>query len=138
MISNRVGIDMVRISRMEDIISKEKDSFIDRVLTPGEREYVFSASSRQRQAEHLAGRFAAKEAASKALGTGVMSDGVAFTDFEIIPSVSGAPELCLRGRAKEVADLMGVIGGMFFSIHLLGEGEYAAAFCSFLTDEKDK
>ena len=135
MISNRVGIDMVKISRMEDILSMEKDSFIDRVLTPSEREYVFSASSRARQAEHLAGRFAAKDAASKALGTGVMSDGIAFTDFEIIPSIGGAPKLHLRGKAKEVAESMGVIST---SVSITHEGEYAAAFCSFLTDEEDK
>ena len=134
MIRNRVGIDLVKISRMEDILSKEKDSFIDRVLTPGEREYVFASSSESRRAEHLAGRFAAKEAASKALGTGVMSDGVAFTDFEIIPGISGAPTLHLRGRAREVADSMGVIST---SVSITHEGEYAAAFCSFLTDEED-
>lgn len=134
MFSNRVGIDMVKISRMEDILIREKDTFIDRVLTSSEREYVFSASSAARRAEHLAGRFAAKEAASKALGTGVMAGGVAFTDFEILPSVGGAPQLHLKGKAKEIAEAMGVVST---SVSITHEGEYAAAICSLVTNEED-
>ena len=132
----RSGIDMVRIDRLENIIAKDKKSFIDRVLTPDEQRYVFEAtSSDKRAAERFASRFAAKEAAAKAIGTGLMTDGIGFTDFEVTVDELGAPGMRLHGKALERATALGM---MSISISLTHEGDYAAAVCSILTDEEDK
>ena len=132
----RSGIDMVRIDRLENIIDRDKRSFIDRVLTPDEQRYVFeNAGSDKRTAERFAARFAAKEAAAKAIGTGLMTDGIGFTDFEVTVDELGAPEMILHGRALERAKELGMIS---ISISLTHEGDYAAAVCSILTDEEDK
>lgn len=132
----RSGIDMVRIDRLENIIAKDKKSFIDRVLTPDEQRYVFEAtSSDKRAAERFASRFAAKEAAAKAIGTGLMTDGIGFTDFEVTVDEFGAPGMRLHGKALERVNTLGMLS---ISISLTHEGDYAAAVCSILTDEEDK
>ncbi len=131
----RNGIDLVRIERLEKIISDNKRSFIDRVLTPREQDHVFAVSGNiHRTAERFAGRFAAKEAAAKALGTGLMTDGIAFTDFEIISDDFGSPELVLHGQALKRA---GEIKVSSAAISITHEGEYAAAVCTFIIDEKE-
>jgi phosphopantetheine--protein transferase-like protein len=131
----RNGIDLVRIDRLKNIIAKDRRSFIDRVLTAAEQEYVFAlVGNEYRTAERFAGRFAVKEAAAKALGTGLMTDGIGFTDFEVVNDNSGAPELVLHGEALKKAQSLGVSS---MAISLTHEGEYAAAVCTFLIDEKE-
>lgn len=98
------GIDAVDVARIADAIRRHGDRFLDRCFTRDELEYA--ARSRRRH-EHLAARFAAKEAALKALGTG-WSRGIAWTDVSVIRAPSGAPQLRVGGRAGAVARDLGV------------------------------
>ncbi len=91
------GIDLVEISRIEEIFLQRGNRFRDRIFTPDEIAYCESVASRFAS---YAARFAAKEAVMKALGTG-WSEGVAWREIEIVRSVGGAPELKLSGRALE-------------------------------------
>lgn len=83
-----LGIDMTEIERIESLLNR-KPSFIDRILTPKEKEMMPTATNRRR-AEWVAGRFAAKEAYSKALGTGI-GEHCSFQDIEITRLPSGKP-----------------------------------------------
>ena len=85
-----VGMDAIELSRIEKIVVQDS-SFIQRVLTP--KEYaVYETLGIKRKVEYLAGRFAAKEAYSKALGTGI-GKSVSFQDVEILNSENGQPLL---------------------------------------------
>lgn len=98
------GIDIVEIERIEDMLERHGDRFLERCFTDAERSYAMGG---KRAGEHLAGRFAAKEAALKAIGTGWRS-GIAWTDIEVVLHPSGAPSLEIRGRAAEIAMELGV------------------------------
>lgn len=98
------GVDIVPVARIARSLEEHGDRFLTRVFTPAEAAYA--ASSRRRD-EHLAGRFAAKEAAMKALGTGWRS-GVAWTDFEVVVEPSGRPLLRVTGEAARLAREQGV------------------------------
>jgi len=91
-------------ARVEEALQKHGERFAKRVCTPAEIAYCEKFKN---QAERLAARFAAKEAAFKALGTG-WREGVRWVDVEITHSPSGKPELILRGRAEEIARRLGV------------------------------
>lgn len=86
------------------MIEKHGERFLERCFTPGERAY---AEGRKRRDEHLAARFAAKEAALKAIGTGWRS-GIAWTDVEVVVAPSGAPSLNLSGVAADIARDLGL------------------------------
>ncbi len=96
----RTGIDLVEIRRLEEVNPAIRARFLRRVYTAGELE-----DSRDRN-ESLAGRFAAKEAVAKALGTGI--GFVAWQDIEIRRGPGGAPQLFLHGRAEQVARALGL------------------------------
>lgn len=98
------GVDIVEIARIEQSLTKHEDSFLKKCFTEQE---VLDSGSSSRRAEHLAARFAAKEAALKAIGTG-WSRGIGWTDVEVVRLESGKPELCVTGKAKEIADSMGI------------------------------
>ncbi len=98
------GIDLVDCSRIQDAIGKHGDRFLKRVYTESELEYC---QGRKREIEHLAGRFAAKEAVLKVLGTG-WRNGIAWTDVEVVNEGSGKPRVILRGRCREIADQQGM------------------------------
>lgn len=83
-----IGIDIIELSRVREIISRQP-KFIDRVLTAGEKQR-FSELAERRKVEFLAGRFAAKEAFSKALGTGIGKE-LSFLDIEISSDELGKP-----------------------------------------------
>lgn len=106
------GIDLVEIARIERMIDEHESRFIERCYTPREVQYAEAAP--RKRLERLAGRFAAKEAILKALGTG-WRDGIAWTDMEILPDTLGAPVLTLAGRAAAIAVKAG-IGGWTISI----------------------
>jgi holo-[acyl-carrier protein] synthase len=108
------GVDLVEVARIERMLGDHGERFLDRVFTAGEREYA--AKSRLRQAEHLAGRFAIKEAVLKALGTG-WSGGIAWTDIEVVRSAAGAPGVVLSGEAAAVAKRLGVTGWLVSISH---------------------
>ncbi|MCE7974733.1 MAG: holo-ACP synthase [Leptolyngbya sp. PLA1] len=98
------GIDLLEIARIAEILGRHEERFLERVFTPGEQAY--RADSRRR-VEHLAARFAAKEAVMKALGTG-LSSGITWSDIEVESGPTGAPTLRLHGRAAEVAAGRGI------------------------------
>ncbi len=89
-----LGLDATDIDRIADTIDRYGDRFLRRIFTAGEVEYCLR---RRVPAIHLAGRFAAKEAAMKALGTG-HSQGVLWRDVEVVRR-GGPPQLALHGGA---------------------------------------
>lgn len=92
-----LGIDIVEIRRIRQAL-QGGEAMIKRVFTEAEREYC---SARRNLFQHFAGRFAAKEAAMKALGTG-WQEGIRWKDVEVVPDGLGKPELVFHGRALEV------------------------------------
>lgn len=98
------GIDLVEIARFAEFLDRHPDRARTRLFTEAELAY---ARGRKREVEHLAARFAAKEAVLKALGTG-WSDGLAWTDVEVTRDDEGRPGLALRNRAAELARKQGI------------------------------
>ena len=98
------GVDMVACDRLCEAVARHGDRFLKRVFTETELAYCMG---RKRRIEHLAGRFAAKEAVLKVLGTGWQS-GMSWTEIEVKNLPSGQPEVRLTGRCKEVADRLGL------------------------------
>jgi holo-[acyl-carrier protein] synthase len=98
------GVDIVETARIERTLNDHADRFLERCFTERERAY---AEGSKRRIEHLAARFAAKEAVMKALGTG-WAQGVAWTEIEVEREASGRPSVVLRGAAAERARAMGV------------------------------
>lgn len=99
------GVDVVAIDRIAVLLAAHGERFRSRVFTEGEQRYA--EMSPVRRAERYAVRFAAKEAALKALGTGLRG-GIHWTDIEVVASLSGAPQLILRGEAGAVAERLGI------------------------------
>lgn len=93
------GIDIIEIARIARMVDDHGERFLRRCFTADECLY---AVDKARRIEHLAGRFAAKEAIFKALGTG-LSDGIGWTDAEVRRDPTGQPRVTLRGRAAEIA-----------------------------------
>ncbi|MGQ0627255.1 MAG: holo-ACP synthase [Phycisphaerales bacterium] len=100
------GIDLVEVARISQMLAEHEGRFLDRCFTA--REQADSGSARRRD-EHLAARFAAKEAAMKALGTG-LADGISWTDISTERTTTGAPRLVVTGRAAELALARGITG----------------------------
>ena len=99
----RTGVDLIEIDRIRHAIDRFGDRFLCRVYTAAEL-----AQSCGRL-ESLAGKFAAKEAAAKALGTGIWRHGIGWTDIEVHKDpVSGAPSLALHNAASRRAALLGL------------------------------
>ena len=99
-----LGLDIAEIDRIEAAIVRHGAAFIERLYTPREAAYC---ESHRNRFERYAGRFAAKEAAMKALGTG-WRRGVRWRDIEVVRETSGKPTLQLAGVAGELAARMGV------------------------------
>ena len=98
------GVDLVEIARIGAMLANHPQRFPERVFTPAERA---ASLPPRRRAEFLAGRFAAKEAVLKALGTG-LSHGITWTDVEIVPDDAGRPRVRLHQAAAERARTLGV------------------------------
>ena len=99
------GIDLVETARIASMIESHGERFLSRCFTPAEVAYCQGHG--KRATEHLAGRFAVKEAILKVLGTG-WSGGISWTDMEILPNAAGAPVLTLTGYSAEVAARLGI------------------------------
>ncbi len=99
------GIDIVETSRIKRSVEEHGEHFLDRVFTQAEQAYC--ARNVKRYFEHLAGRFAAKEAVLKVLGTG-WRGGIAWTDIEILNEPSGQPRITLTGESLRVATELGI------------------------------
>ncbi len=98
------GIDIAETERIEQALKRHGDRFSRKIFTPAEIAYCERFKNK---AERYAARFAAKEAAFKALGTG-WANGVRWLDVEISHQASGKPELRFSGRARELAGALGV------------------------------
>ncbi|MBL0920840.1 MAG: holo-ACP synthase [Phycisphaerales bacterium] len=98
------GVDIVRVDRIARMLEEHGERFLERCFT--EQEAAYQADSRRR-AEHLAARFAAKEAAFKALGVGWGADA-SWTEAEVVKRPSGEPALVVRGRLADLARRKGV------------------------------
>jgi holo-[acyl-carrier protein] synthase len=117
----KVGTDICSVKRITQAYERFGHRFMERILTPQEIAYV--TSRKGQMIETLAGRFAAKEAAAKALGTGWR--GIGWKEVEIVRHPSGAPQLVLHGRASKRAEALGLTQ---FEISLSHEREFATAF----------
>jgi len=119
------GIDMVACRRLEEAIERHGDRFLRRVFTQTELDYC---CGKLRRTEHLAGRFAAKEAVLKVLGTG-WRNGINWTDIEVVNLPSGQPKVRLTGRCRELADEMG-LSNILISISHIDTHAIASAIAS--------
>lgn len=100
-----LGIDLVELNRIERSMDRHGQKFLSRILTPYELDLLPSRAKANAVA-YVAARFAAKEAAAKALGTG-FREGVLFKTIEVRPLPSGKPELCLYDGALAVFQALG-------------------------------
>ena len=100
-----IGTDIADVERIRRLYEKAGDTFAEHMLTEAERKLL---AERTGKAEFLAGRWAATEALSKALGCGISGEYL-FSEVEILPDGKGAPKVAdLRGTAKETAERLGV------------------------------
>jgi holo-[acyl-carrier protein] synthase len=107
------GIDIVEVNFFQRFGLDLPATALARYFTAGE---LAHAGTGPHRAEHLAGRFAAKEAVLKALGTGWI-DGIAWTDIEIVALPSGAPEVVLHGLCSELAAGQGITSWLLSISH---------------------
>src|SRR5947208_16317932 len=99
------GIDISEVPRIAESIAKFGDRFLHRVFTEGEMRYCDSKANR---VERYAARFAAKEAAMKALGTGC-NHAVRWRDIEVSRQLGGRPTISFHGKAAEFASRIGAV-----------------------------
>ncbi len=95
-----IGTDIIEIDRIEKAIAKYKQRFLDRIFTQNEQEYC---QKHRTAARHFAGRFAAKEAIVKALGTG-FHNSISWLDIEIINDAAGKPVVHLSNHLNNLLD----------------------------------
>jgi len=94
------GVDLIEIARIEEVIARHGKRYLERIYTPAELEQC------GKRTESLAGRFAAKEAAVKALGSGI--GDITWIEIEILGDENNAPVLTLHGKALEKANDLGL------------------------------
>lgn len=120
-----IGADLVDISRIAELLNKPEPAsakFLARILTPAEREVA--KTCQHRLAEYAAGRFAAKEAVAKALGSGI-GKTVGFQDIEILPDANGKPACSIHHQALTRA---GLEDSLHVHISITHSDHTAAAF----------
>jgi len=110
------GIDVVEIARIQESMDRYGQRFLDRIYTAAEQAYCLR---KRHAAESLAARFAAKEAAAKALGTGI-SRGVSWLEIEVVRAPGSRPSLQFHGRAAERADRLGARNAALSLTHSAG------------------
>jgi holo-[acyl-carrier protein] synthase len=116
-----IGVDIVEVGRVKELLARYRDRFVRRVFTEAEARY---AGRSVREAERLAGRFAAKEAVLKAFGTG-KSHGILWRDVETVRGAMGKPEVKLYGKAL---NYMKELGGNRIHVSITHDGGKAVAF----------
>jgi holo-[acyl-carrier protein] synthase len=99
-----VGTDITECLRIAKMIERHAELFVDRVYTPKEIRYC---QGRKQSTEHFTGRWAAKEAILKALGTG-WRRGIAWRDIEVLNEVGGRPVVYVHGGVKKVIEQLGI------------------------------
>jgi len=120
------GIDLVDCPRIEQMIKQHGDRFIKRIFTAAEQAY---AEANRNKVEKLAGRFAAKEAILKLMGTGWQGN-IAWTDIEVKNNSAGQPEVTLTGQVKQIAEKLGI---KHISISITHTANFAIASAVALT-----
>ncbi len=115
-----IGIDLIRVDRIEQSLSRWGVRFEKRILTEGE---IRICSERVARARCVALRFAAKEAFVKALGTGIR-EPVLWLDIEVRNNTLGKPEISLSPRAAHFCETLGITS---WHLSLTDDGEYGAA-----------
>jgi len=120
------GIDLIEIGRIQKALERHGERFLKRIFTDAEiiplRSKIITTAEPRVIAAELAARFAAKEAASKALGTGI--GPVSWKEIEVLNEPSGKPTLRLSGKAAQIA---GILGYTSWSVSLTHSREMAAA-----------
>jgi holo-[acyl-carrier protein] synthase len=123
------GIDLVDFPRIEEMVKRHSGRFLERVFTAAERAY---ADANKNRMEKLAGRFAAKEAVLKLMGTGWRGK-IAWTDIEIINNPAGQPEVSLSGEVKKIAGRLGI---KHISVSITHTANFAIASAVALSKKK--
>jgi holo-[acyl-carrier protein] synthase len=113
----RTGVDLIEINRVAEVIARHGKRYLERIYTPAELEQC------GKRTESLAGRFAAKEAAAKALGCGIGEAG--WKEIEILGDEQNAPVLVLHGAAKKMAEELGLAN---WSVSVSHSRSHAVAF----------
>ncbi|MEY2487638.1 MAG: holo-[acyl-carrier protein] synthase [Verrucomicrobiota bacterium] len=108
-----IGVDLVECARIQHSLDRFGDRFLRRVFTDGEIEY---SNSMKFPARHLAARFAAKEAVSKAFGTGI-GKAMGWRDIDVRKKPSGEPFLVFTGGAEKLAQERGVVSAFITLSH---------------------
>ncbi len=111
------GVDLIEIARIEEVVARHGKHYLERVFTPAELEHC------GKRAESLAGRFAAKEAVAKALGSGIGE--VAWTEIEVLGDEQNAPVLKLYGAAESKARELGLTN---WSVSISHSQSHSVAF----------
>src|SRR5215208_5937858 len=92
------GVDLIEIARIDEVVARHGKHYLERIFTPAELDYC------GKRAESLAGRFAAKEAVAKALGSGI--GDVSWKEIEVLGDEQNAPTLTLHGMAEQKAKVL--------------------------------
>ena len=100
-----IGTDIVEIERIREMIERHGDHFLNRCFTPNEIEY---ANRHRDSTVRFAGRWAAKEAVVKALGTGFVQ-GITFHDIEVVSLHTGQPTVQLSGKALQISQQLKIV-----------------------------
>lgn len=124
------GIDLVDFPRIGEMMQRHGGRFCDRIFTPAEQKY---AKSNKNETEKLAGRFAAKEAILKLLGTGWRGK-IAWTDIEVINNSAGQPEVTLSGEVEKIANKLGI---GHISVSITHTANFAIASAVALTNSDE-
>lgn len=111
------GVDLIEIDRIVEVIARHGNHYLQRIYTPAELEQC------GKRAESLAGRFAAKEAVVKALGSGI--GDITWKEIEILGDENNAPKLTLTGAAKQKADELGLTS---WSVSISHSQSHSVAF----------
>ncbi|EAT10740.1 holo-ACP synthase [Bermanella marisrubri] len=123
-----IGTDIVEIERIYQVYQRQGEKLVNRVLTPSEQERFYSMINDDVRMAYLAKRWCAKEAVSKAMGTGI-AKGLGFQDIEVTNSESGAPQVIL---SKSAQIKLNALGAQKILISLSDERHYAIAFCQLV------
>lgn len=115
-----IGLDLVKIDRIRSLTERWQERFLQRLYTDAERQYCFK---RAFPYASLAGRFAAKEAVLKALGTG-WSGGIRWVDIQVLNDPAGRPVATANGRVRALLQEAGVTG---IHVSLSHDADYAIA-----------
>lgn len=123
-----IGTDIIEIERIRRVFQRQGEKLVNRVLTPLERERFYGLLNDDVRMAYLAKRWCAKEAVSKAMGTGI-AQGLGFQDIEVTNLESGAPCVVLSDSAQAK---LNELGANKVLISLSDERHYAVAFCQLV------